>query len=138
VQELAPYVHPFIGTLALLLAFFVYRDGFAQRKQRLRRIPAPQGSRARHARLGPWSMALMILSAGTGLLTAVLVRNWKLLGSFHGWMGLGTVGIFVALWLLGRKLVEKGGPSANTHGVLGLLSLFAGGLTGVLGISLLP
>lgn len=138
VQELLPYLHPLIATLTLVLAFFVFRDGFAQRKQRLRRFPAPQGSRARHVRLGPWSMAAMLVSAATGLVTAVLVRNWKLLDTFHGWLGLGTTLLFVVMWLLGRPLVARGGPQANTHGILGLLSLFAGGLTGVLGISLLP
>lgn len=133
-----PYGHPLIGTLALLLAFLVFRDGFAQRKQRLRRVQAPAGSRKRHVALGPWAMIFMLAAAFGGLGSAALLRQWKVLDTFHGWLGLFTALLFVVLWRLGRPLVPQGGPGSNTHGLLGLLALFAGGLTGVLGISLLP
>lgn len=138
VQELLPYGHPLVGTIALLLAWFVFRDGFAQRKQRLRRVQAPQGSRKRHVELGPWSMVFMLVSAFGGLGTAVLVRSWKPMDTFHGWLGVASALLFVVMWRLGRPLIPQGGPQSNRHGLLGLLALFAAGLTGVLGISLLP
>ncbi len=137
-QDLLPYGHPLVGAVALLLAFLVFRDGFAQRKQRLRRTPAPEGSRKRHVKLGPWVMLSMGAATFGGMGTAVFVRHFKLLDTFHGWLGLVTTLAFIVLWRLGLQLVPQGGPRANVHGLLGLFALFAAGLTGVLGISLLP
>ena len=138
VNELLPYVHPLVGTLTLLLAFAVFRDGFAQRKQRLSRVPASAGSRSRHVKWGPWSSALMVLSAVLGIGSAIFLRNWKLLASFHGKLGVATVLMFLVMWWLGRRLNAGEKQLAGNHGVLGLLALFAGGLTGLLGISMLP
>lgn len=137
-RELLPYAHPLMATLGLLLAFFVFRDGFAQRKQRLRRIGAPSGSRARHVKLGPWAAGILCLSTLGGLGSAILIRQWAPLASWHGKLGVATALLFVAMWWMGRQLIPQTGPLAGKHGVLGLLALFAGGLTGVLGISLLP
>lgn len=137
-QALLPYGHPLVGAAALLLALFVFRDGFAQRKQRLRRAKAPEGSRRRHVRLGPWALVAMLAATAGGLGTAVFVRGWRPLGTLHGWLGGATALVFVGLWRLGVRLAPQGGAGANTHGLLGLLALFAAGLTGVLGLSLLP
>lgn len=137
-QDILPYGHPLVGAVALLLAFLVFRDGFAQRKQRLRRVQAPEGSRKRHVKLGPWALLFMVAASFGGMGTAVFVRHFKLLNTFHGWLGLATTLVFVVLWRMGLQLVPQGGPKSNTHGLLGLLAVFAGGLTGVLGISLLP
>ena len=137
-RDLLVYGHPLLATVSVFLAFLVYRDGFAQRKLRLRRIQPPEGSRARHVKLGPWSMALMIASALTGLASALWLREWKLLATFHGKLAVVTTLMFVVMWWLGRRLVAGERARANTHGVLGVVSMFAMGLAAVLGISLLP
>lgn len=136
--ELLPYVHPLLGTVSLLLAFLVFRDGFAQRKLRLRKVPAPPESRARHVKLGPWSAVMMAVSAAMGFGSALLLRKWEPLATFHGKLGVFSTLLFLAMWWLGRRLVAQERHLANRHGILGLLALFAGGLTGLLGISLLP
>ncbi len=137
-SELLIYVHPALATVTLLLAFLVFRDGFAQRKQRLRRVPAPAATRARHVKLGPVTSTLFCFSWIIGLCSAVLLRKWEPLATFHGKLALITTLLFLIMWWLGRRLVGNEKRLAGTHGVLGLLALFAGGLTGVLGISLLP
>jgi hypothetical protein len=136
--ELLIYGHPLLATVSLVLAFVVFRDGLAQRKQRLIRLQAPPNSRPRHLRLGPWSVGLIALSAVGGLVSAVLLRKWEALGTFHGKLGLTTTVMFLLMWWLGRRLVANDKQLAGRHGVLGLLAMFAGGLTGLLGISLLP
>ena len=136
--ELLPYGHPLLGTFTLLLAFFVFRDGFAQRKQRLSRIPATPASRQRHVKWGPWSSGLMVASALGGIVSTLFLRNWKFLASFHGKLGVATVLMFLVMWWLGRRLNAGEKQLAGNHGILGLLALFAGGLTGLLGISMLP
>lgn len=138
VSEVLPYAHPVIAAVTLLLAWLVFRQGLHQRTQRLRRIAAPSGTRQRHVRLGPLVTALFIVSAVTGALSAVLLREWKLLATFHGWMGLVSVSAFLVMWLWGRQLVNGAPGLANRHGVLGVIAMFLAGLTGVLGISLLP
>ena len=136
--ELLTYGHPLLATISLLLAFLVFRDGFAQRTQRLRRIQAPPEKRPRHIKLGPWSSALMLISAAGGILSAVFLRKWAPLATFHGKLGVATALVFALMWWLGRRLVAGEKELANRHGIIGLLSLFAGGLTGLLGISMLP
>ncbi len=137
-KDLLVYGHPLLATLSLLLAFFVFRDGFAQRKQRLSRIPAPAATRPRHLKRGPVSAVLMIVSALIGLTSAVYLRDWKPLATFHGKLGVFTALLFLVMWLLGRRLAANDKQLAGPHGVLGLLALFAGGITGLLGISMLP
>jgi hypothetical protein len=137
-RDLLIYGHPLLATVSVFLAFVVFSDGFAQRKLRLRRVQPPEGSRARHVKLGPWSMALMVASALTGMASALWLREWKWLATFHGKLAIVTTLMFVIMWWLGRKLVAGERERANTHGILGVLSLFAMGLTAVLGISLLP
>ena len=137
-RELLSYAHPLMAAVGLVLAFFVFRDGFAQRKQRLRRIGAPSGSRARHVKLGPWASGLIFLSALGGLGSTILIRKWEPLATWHGRLGVVTALVFALMWWMGRQLIPETGPLAGKHGILGLLALFAGGLTGVLGISMLP
>lgn len=130
--------HPALAALTLVLAFYVFRQGFHQRVQRLRRVQAPAGSYQRHVKLAPYSVGLLVLSTLGGLGSAVALRGWKPLATFHGWLGVASAVAFVGLWLLGRKLTAGKKDLAGAHGVLGLLALFAAGLTGLLGISLLP
>lgn len=137
-MDLLAYAHPLVATIGLLLAFVVFRDGFAQRRQRVRRRQAPEGSRKRHVKLGPWAVALSVLSLVGGLGSAVVLRDWAPLATFHGKLGVVSVLGFLGLWWMGRQLVAQTGPLAPKHGVLGLFTLFAAGLTGVLGLSLLP
>ncbi|MBL8924430.1 MAG: DUF4079 family protein [Myxococcaceae bacterium] len=132
------WAHPAMAAVTLLLAFYVFRQGFHQRVQRLRRVQAPAGSWQRHVKLAPWSVALLVGSAVGGVGSAVTLRGWKPLATFHGWLGVASAVTFVALWLLGRKLTAGKKDLAGAHGVLALLAMFAAGLTGLLGISLLP
>lgn len=132
------YLHPLLAAVTLALAWVTFRQGFHQRRQRLRGVRAPEGSYARHVQLGPWAVACMVATALGGVLSAVLLRDWKPLGTAHGWLGTGATVLFVSLWWLGRGLRSGDKARVALHGVLGLLGLFAAGLTGVLGIALLP
>jgi len=138
VDSFLAYLHPAMATVALLLSWVVFRQGFHQRTQRLRRVPAPPNSYARHVKLGPWNVALLIASALGGLGSAVLLRGWKPLATFHGKLGVLSAILFGLMWWLGRALAAGDKSGANRHGVLGVFSLFAAGLAGLLGISLLP
>jgi hypothetical protein len=132
------YLHPAMATVTLVLCFVVLRQGLAQRRQRLRKVAAPAGTLKRHAALGPWAVGLFVASAVGGLGSAVVVRGWAPLATWHGRLALGAAVTFAVVWWLGRRLLAQQKQLANTHGVLGLLALFLGGLAAMLGISLLP
>jgi hypothetical protein len=138
VLELTAWGHPAFATFALAMAVFAFRDGFAQRKLRLRREPAPEGSRARHVKWAPVAVLVMVGSMFGGVASAVFIRGWSPLATFHGKLGVWSVLSFAALWWLGRRLEAGQRGEANRHGVLGVLALFAAGVTALLGISLLP
>lgn len=132
------YLHPAMATGTLVLCFLVLRQGLAQRRQRLRKVAAPAGTLKRHSALGPWAVGLFVASAVGGLGSAVVVRGWEPLATWHGRLALGAAAMFAVVWWLGRRLLAQQKQLANTHGVLGLLALFLGGLAAMLGISLLP
>lgn len=127
-----------MATVCLLLCFVVLRQGLAQRRARLRKTPAPAGNLKRHSSLGPWAVGLFLASLVGGLGSAVALREWAPLGTWHGRLALGAAILFGAVWLLGRKLLDNHKALANTHGVLGLLALFLAGVAAMLGLSLLP
>lgn len=132
------YLHPAMATVALVLCFVVLRQGLAQRRQRLRKVAAPVGTLKRHTALGPWAVGSFLASAVGGVVSAVLLRGWAPLATWHGKLALGAAVLFVVVWLLGRKLLRRQKQHANAHGVLGLLALFLGGVAALLGLSLLP
>lgn len=132
------YAHPALATLALVLCFLELRAGLLQREQRVRKRAAPPANLKRHVRLGPWAVALFMLSAVFGLLSAVFLRDWKPLATTHGWLGVSSATLFGGVWWLGRQVLSKKRHLANRHGLLGVTALFLGGLVALLGISLLP
>jgi hypothetical protein len=132
------YLHPAVATVTLLLCFTALRQGLKQRTQRLRRITAPAGNLKRHSTLGPWAVGLFAVSLVGGLGSAVVVRGWAPLATWHGKLALGAAVLFGVVWLVGRKLLAGERRHANTHGVLGLVALFIAGIAAMLGISLLP
>ena len=132
------YVHPAVSVLTLGLCFWVFRDGYALRGQRLRRRPAGIERRVRHVRWAPWAVGAMVLSGFLGLASAVVLRGWKPFGTAHGLMAGVCLGLYVAVWRWGQRLVLRQAASPGVHGVLGLLALMTTGLTAILGIALLP
>ncbi|MFO0598991.1 MAG: DUF4079 family protein [Myxococcaceae bacterium] len=132
------YAHPIAAALALLFAFVVFRDGLSQRKQRLRRTPAPEGSRARHVKWGPLAVVLIIAASLEGVVSAIVLREMEPLRSTHGWLGLACAALFALTWWLGRRLVKGAPGEAGRHGVIGVLLMFLAAIVALLGIPMLP
>jgi hypothetical protein len=132
------WLHPAAAAATLVLCFTVLRQGLAQRRQRLRRVPAPAGSLKRHVGLGPWAVGLFLASLVGGVGSAVLLRGWAPLATWHGRLALVTGALFAAVWALGRRLVGQQRQLAGVHGALGLVAVLLGGLVAVMGITLLP
>jgi hypothetical protein len=135
---LLAYLHPAMATVALLFCYVVLRQGLAQRRHRLRRVAPPPGNLKRHSTLGPWAVGLFLASLVGGIGSAVVLRGWAPLGTWHGRLAVGAAALFGAVWLLGQKLLANHKPLAGAHGVLGLVAVFLAGVAAMLGISLLP
>lgn len=132
------YFHPLLAVVVLVLCFFELRIGLVQRTQRTRRVAAPAGNLKRHLQLGPWAVGLFLATAVGGLASTAVLRDWALLSTWHGRLGLVAVLCFLGVGWLGRRV--RGGEKglANVHGVVATLGLFLGAIVAMLGFDLLP
>lgn len=131
------FVHPVLVGLGFVLAVLVFNQGLKQRDQRVKRTPAPTGNRARHVAMGPWVVGLILVGAVGGLVSTVVLRGWRPLGTWHGRLGVAATGLFTLEWVFGRRVLEQRGSAAR-HGLVGLAAVAFGGLASLLGIELLP
>lgn len=132
------YVHPVLSVLTFGVCFWVFRDGYALRGQRLRRRQVSAARRVRHLQLAPWAIGAMVASGLVGVTSSMLLRGWRPFATTHGLAALACLGVYGAVWRWGHRLAHQRPASPSTHGVLGLLALVMTGLTAVMGIALLP
>ena len=100
---------------------------------------APAGICARPtfaSRSPPSSRSLIGFLAGP--VSAVLLRNWEPLRTFHGAVGLVAAALFAAAAVLGLRLERGRSRRYDAHALLGLLAMLAGVIAGVAGFVLLP
>ena len=132
------YAHPAIASAGIVLASFVLSLGLRMRDARLRRKPSPPAVAARHIRLAPIAVWILVGAFALGPLSSVFIRGWKPLHTFHGWAGLAAISSFTAVGLLGRALRRSPNPRRRLHGNLGLLAILCAAVAAITGIQLLP
>jgi hypothetical protein len=132
------YAHPAIASVGILCALLVLSWGLRIRDARLRRKPSPPKLAKRHVRLAPITVCILIGAFVLGPISSVLIREWKLLQTVHGWAGLAAISSFTAAALLGRKLRVDPRRRRRLHGNLGLLAILAAAVAAITGIQLLP
>jgi hypothetical protein len=124
--------------VSLLLVLAALRLGLQLRRARAARRAPPAGARAAHLRLA--RPALVCIGAGllAGPASAVWLRGWEPLATFHGAVGVIAAGLFAAVALHGRRL-ERGMASARAaHAAFAALAILAAGVAAVAGFVLLP
>lgn len=124
-------------TLCLGVLFAVLRIGLRSRKNRLAGRPPDVGLIRLHLRLAKPAVLFTMLGFVGGGLSSSLFRNWVLLESFHGILGLIVVGAFATTAILGRR-AERGEGDPGIHGLFGLLAMLGASLAAVAGFVLLP
>jgi len=124
--------------LSLLLAGMALRLGLQIRRSRGARKPPPRGARAAHLRIAKPAVALLAVGFVAGPVSAIWLRGWEPIGTFHGVIGIVAAGLFgFAAWH-GRRL-EQGDASARAaHAWLAALALLAAGVAAIAGFVLLP
>ena len=124
--------------LSIGLALLTLRAGLAVRRARLGRAPRDPSLRRRHLRLAKPAVILVLIGFLGGPISAVWLRGWEPVHSFHGVLGLTVASLFTAAAVMGRRL-ERGRASARAaHAWLGALAALGAALAAVAGFVLLP
>jgi hypothetical protein len=123
---------------SLLLAGLALRTGLSMRRARQLRRPPPAGARNRHLRLAKPAFALLVIGFCAGIASAVWLRGFAPLRSFHGVLGTIAIALFVLAWRSGERLEHGDLKVREQHARLALAAMFAGVLTALAGFVLLP
>ena len=81
---------------------------------------------------------MLLLGFIAGPTSAVALRDWEPLRTFHGWLGVLVAGLFLAAATLGRRLETGRSRAFDAHALLGLLALLGAAVAAVAGFVLLP
>jgi hypothetical protein len=120
------------------LAWLALRSGLELRRRRSRRQPAGLELRTRHLRLAKPAVALIAVGSLGGPLSSWWLRDWTPFLTFHAWAGLGALGAFVAVAVVGRRLEQGRAAARPGHARLALLAALLAGLAAASGFVLLP
>ncbi len=131
--RIALWVHPVMGLLAVALA--VQTAGYALRGRRPGRAAAAQ--LARHRRLGPWLLGLVIVTWIGGVVSVWFdPRDVELAASGHFQVGTLVVVLFTVAALLSRRIDDD--PRVRAiHPWVGAAALLASGVQVFLGLQLI-
>jgi hypothetical protein len=124
-----------IASLALVLA--ALRHGLRLRRARAARRPSP-GSRAAHLRLAKPAVVCVGLGLLAGPASALWLRGWEPLGSFHGAIGVVAAALFAATAFHGRRLERGRADARGAHAAFAALAVLAAGVAAIAGFVLLP
>jgi hypothetical protein len=123
---------------AVLACGVALRAGLALRRSRRFRQPRKRSLRATHLRFAKPAVVAVLIGFLAGPTSAVLLRNWEPIRTFHGVTGLVAAALFAAAAILGRRLERGTSRPFDAHALLGLLALLAGVIAAVAGFVLLP
>jgi hypothetical protein len=130
----AAFVHPVIGAVTIVFSIWVMSRGLVARQGRKQSTAA----RRFHKRWAPWALGGMVASGVTGLGSTVLLRPDLTVGeTLHLEVGLLGIGLMGVAGLLTRSFSRD--PRVRTvHPWIGVASVIAAVVQGLLGIELLP
>ena len=125
-------------TAAVLACGLALRSGLAMRRSRRFRTPRSPGLREKHLTIAKPAVVAIVLGFIGGPISTGWLRDWALLQTFHGWIGIVAGALFGAAMLLGRRLERRESRSFDAHALLGLLAMLAALVAFVAGFVLLP
>ena len=139
------YGHPAFMVVALGLSLVALRSGLLLRRARLRKRPAPPGTRAGHIKLAKVAVAMLLVGFVLGPLSTFFLRGWTPFDTFHGVSG-GIAGVLFALTAARGRALERGPArggkndptTRDMHAILALASVAFGAMAAFAGFVLLP
>ncbi len=124
-------------TVCLGALFYVLRLGLKIRARRLSGLPPEVSLLRMHLRLAKPFVVFAMLGFAGGVASAIWLRDWGALQSFHGIAG-GVVLLHFAATAWHGRAAERVEGEPGVHGVLGLVSMLLAGLSAIAGFVLLP
>jgi hypothetical protein len=124
--------------VTVLCCAIALRAGVALRRTRRFRKRRPPGLRETHLRFAKPAVVAVLIGFLGGPVSAVLLRNWEPIQTFHGVMGIVAAALFAAAAVLGLRLERGRARSFDAHALLGLLAMLAAVIASVAGFVLLP
>src|SRR5437867_359907 len=133
-RTLALYLHPVAALTTIALGGYAASLGVRSRMA----SPGAEAARRRHAAIGPWLYAAVLLNWFAGLATVRWLRpELDAATSGHFIVGSALVAAFTAAALVSRRV--RADPRARTiHPLLGAAALLLSGVQIFLGLQLLP
>lgn len=132
VPRILAFLHPVIALAAIALLYHVATLGLRSRQRR------GEDARPLHRRRAPFALAMVWLSAFTGVAATWLWRDdLELAGGWHFWIGLGVVAVLSTGALLSRR-IPNDETARKVHPALGLLALLFAAVQIFFGMPLLP
>jgi hypothetical protein len=125
-------------TAAVLACGFALRSGLTMRRSRRFRSRRAPGLREKHLAMAKPAVAAIVLGFIGGPISSLWLRDWELLRTFHGWIGISAGALFIAALLMGRRLERGRSRAFDAHALLGLLAMLAALVAFVAGFVLLP
>jgi uncharacterized membrane protein len=132
------YAHPAWMVVGITLAFMAMRAGLKLRRARTQAGKRTRAMRDAHLRLAKPAVVVVSIGFLGGVASAYFLRGWTPFENFHGWLGLGVVGLFVAAAVVGHRVEEGKSRAFDTHAMLGGLALLAAAIAAAAGFALLP
>ena len=123
---------------SLALAGLALRSGLALRRSRRGRTPRKPNARRAHLRFAKPAVALLSLGFFGGLGSAVWLRGWDVLGTFHGILGLTVITLFGAAAVLGHRIETGRSQDFDAHARLAGVAILLSAAAAVAGFVLLP
>ena len=124
--------------VSLALGAAALQSGLRMRRARLRGAPPRAAERRRHLRLAKLAVTMVGVGFALGALSAVWLRDWRPLGTLHGWLALAAALLFAATAWLGHRLEHGALAHRELHARLALAALFAAAAALGTGFVLLP
>jgi len=122
-----------LGAVALAL-----RAGLRLRRARFgRERRTPDLVRA-HVGVAKPAIAATCVGFLAGPISAAWLRDWTPFATFHAWIGMIAVGLFLAVAALGWRLERQRGRPVDAHAALAALAVLAAAVAVVAGMVLLP
>lgn len=84
------------------------------------------------------AVVAILIGLLAGPVSAVWLRDWEPIRTFHGVAGILAAALFFATAVLGKRLETGRTRAFDAHALLGLLAMLAAVVAGVAGFVLLP
>jgi hypothetical protein len=123
---------------SIVLCALALRAGLALRRTRIKRRRRAAGLLRAHLRVAKPAVVLVAIGFVAGPISAIWLRDWAPISTFHAWLGIVALGLFVSAAVLGRRLERGVGRPVEAHAISGGLAVLFAAVAAVAGFILLP